>query len=84
MYVLYLFSLERGERMTTQVADFIRSIEEGTADAGAQMALWHLIKRMNGRVVIDYGEPSTGWKLRTERHPVSRYVILVAEGEPSM
>jgi len=48
------------------------------------MALWHLIKRMNGRVVIDYGEPSTGWKLRTERHPVSRYVILVAEGEPSM
>ena len=68
--------------MTTQVADFIRSIDEGTADAGAQMALWHLIKRMNGRVVIDYGEPSPGWKLRTEKHPVSRYVIVVAEGEP--
>jgi len=38
---------------------------------------------MNGRVVIDYGEPSPGWKLRTEKHPVSRYVIVIAEGEPS-
>jgi hypothetical protein len=71
--------------MTTQVADFIRSIEDGSADTGALMALWHLIKRTNnGRVVVDYAEPSPGWRLRTERHPVSRYVILVAEGEPSM
>ena len=69
--------------MTTHVADFIRSIEEGTADPGAQMALWHLITRMNGRVVIDYGEPLPGWKLRTEKHPVSRYVIVVAESEAS-
>jgi hypothetical protein len=69
--------------MTTRVVDFIRSIEDGSADPGAQMALWHLIRRMNGRAVIDYSEPSPGWKLRTEKHPVSRYVIVVAEGEPS-
>jgi hypothetical protein len=33
--------------------------------------------------VIDYGEPPPGWKLRTLPHPHSRYVIVVAEGEPS-
>jgi hypothetical protein len=66
----------------TPVVDFIRSIEDGSADPGAQMALWHLIKRMSGRAVIDYGEPSPGWKLRTEKQPVSRYVIVVAEGGP--
>jgi hypothetical protein len=61
------------------VGEFIRSIEDGTADRGAQLALWQLVKRMDGRAVIDYAEPEHGWKLRTEKHARSRYVILVAE-----
>ena len=67
----------------THIAEFMRSIEDGTADEGARMALWHLIKLMNGRAVIDYGEPPPGWRLRTLPHPHSRYVIVVAEGERS-
>jgi hypothetical protein len=46
---------------TTQVAAFVGAIEDGTAGPGAQMALWHLIKSMSGRVVIDCGELSRGW-----------------------
>jgi hypothetical protein len=64
--------------MAKTVGDFIRSIEDGTADEGAQQALWQLVKRMDGKAVIDCAEP-TSWKLKTEKHAQSRYVILVAE-----
>jgi hypothetical protein len=62
------------------VDEFIRSIEDGTADEGAQLALWQLVKRMDGKAVIDCAEPESGWKLRTEKHAQSRYVIPVAGG----
>jgi hypothetical protein len=42
------------------VGDFIRSIENGTADEGARLALWQLVKRMDGKAVIDYAPPKVG------------------------
>jgi hypothetical protein len=49
------------------IAEFMRSIEDGTADEGARMALWHLIKVMNGRAVIDYGEPPLVSRFRSSQ-----------------
>lgn len=66
----------------SKVRDFIQSIEDGTADEGAKEALWQLVKRWNGNAVIDYAPPKAGWTLKTKAHGHSRFVILVAEGEP--
>jgi hypothetical protein len=66
---LVLIGHEGESVTTTEVADFVGAIEDGTVDPGAQMALWHLIKRMSGRVVIGYGEPSRGWNSGSRNTP---------------
>jgi hypothetical protein len=40
-----------------------------------------MVNRMDGKAAIDCSEPKSSWKLRTEKHAQSQYVILVAEGE---
>jgi hypothetical protein len=45
---------------------------------------WQLLKRMDGRAVIDLTDAPQGWRLRIEPHQQRRYVVLVAEGEKRM
>ena len=62
------------------IGDLIRSIGNGTADNGATAALWHLTETLNGRAVLDLGEPPPGWRLRVQPHPrMAGHVLLVSE-----
>jgi hypothetical protein len=65
----------------THVGDFVRSIDDSTADNGAAMMVWQLVIRLEGRAVVDLTDAPSGWRLRIEPHNQSRYVVLVAEGE---
>jgi|HubBroStandDraft_6_1064221.scaffolds.fasta_scaffold32772_5 hypothetical protein len=62
------------------IGDLIRSIGNGTADNGATAALWYLTETLNGRAVLDLGEPPPGWRLRVQPHPrMAGHVLLVSE-----
>jgi hypothetical protein len=75
-----LFNTKREDTAMSRIGDFIRSIGVGTANNGATAALWHLTETLNGRAVLDLGEPPPGWQLRIEPHPrLAGYVTLVSE-----
>jgi len=62
------------------IGDLIRSINDGTARGGAAAAFWHLTEALNGRAVLDLGEPPPGWRLRIEPHArLTGHVVLVSE-----
>ena len=64
----------------SRIGDLVQSINNGTADAGAAAALWHLTQTQNGRAVLDLGEPPPGWRLRIEPHArLAGHVVLVSE-----
>ena len=66
--------------MMNKIGDLIRSIGNGTADSAAAAALWHLTETLNGRAILDLGEPPPGWRLRVEPHPrLAGYVTLVSD-----
>jgi len=58
--------------------EFLRAVEEGTADRGAQIAIWHLVHTLGGRAKIDIASPNDGWSLEVQPTPDARYVALVA------
>ena len=69
-----------GAGIRNGIGDLIRSIHNGTADSGVAAALWHLTETLNGRAVLDLGEPPPGWRLRIEPHPrLTGHVMLVSE-----
>ena len=64
----------------SRIGDLIQTISSGSADTAAAAALWHLTQTLNGRAVLDLGEPPPGWRLRIEPHArLPGHVVLVSE-----
>jgi len=64
----------------SRIGDLIKSISCDPTDNGVAAALWHLTQTLNGRAVLDLGEPPPGWRLRIEPHArLAGHVVLVSE-----
>jgi hypothetical protein len=61
--------------------DFLAAVAAGTADKGARIVIWRLLRTLNGRAKIDTAEPETDWAIKVWRSPDARYMNLVAECE---
>ena len=63
--------------------EFLAAVTAGTADRGACMVIWRLLRNLTGAAKIDTSEPEGEWSLRIQRSPDVRYTNLYAEGERS-
>jgi hypothetical protein len=61
--------------------DFLEALRAGTADRGACIVIWHVVRTLNGAAKIDITAPKDGWSLKLRPSPDARYVNLFAEGE---
>jgi hypothetical protein len=59
--------------------EFLAAVAAGTADRGACMVIWRLLRNMTGAAKIDTSEPEGGWSIRIQKSPDVRYTNLYAE-----
>lgn len=69
--------------MTDTAHDFLEALRAGTADEGASIVIWHLVRTLNGSAKVDIAAPKEGWSLKLRSSPDARFVNLSAEGEQS-
>jgi hypothetical protein len=41
--------------------EFLEALQAGTADEGASIVIWHLVRTLNGSAKIDTAAPKDGW-----------------------
>lgn len=61
--------------------EFLEALRAGTADEGATIVIWHLVRTLHGSAKIDIAAPAEGWSLNLRPSPDARYVNLIAQGE---
>jgi hypothetical protein len=59
---------------------FLEALRAGTANKGATLVIWHLVRTLNGSAKVDIPAPTEGWSLKVRPSPDARYVNLV-DGE---
>ncbi len=64
--------------------EFLAAVTAGTADRGACMVIWHLVRTLNGSAKIDIAAPEEGWSLKVRPSPDARSVNLFARANGSL
>lgn len=58
--------------------EFLAAVAAGTADRGACMVIWRLLRTLTNAAKIDTSEPEGRWSIRIQRSPDARYTNLYA------
>src|SRR3954454_766998 len=59
--------------------EFLAAVAAGTADRGACMVIWRLLRNLTGAAKIDTSEPEGEWSVRIQKSPDVRYTNLYDE-----
>lgn len=67
----------------TTAHEFLEKLKNGSLDESTRIAVWQLVRQLNGVAKIDLCSPKPGWSLTVEPLRDARYGQIAAHGEPS-